>query len=141
VNAAGRRESEVREEARNRDRGERCRASVSTSTDDRPWRLPPPYRILIAGGMPMRSTANLLPLGAILLSLLAAAPAAAADVGNGECRLATDGVLICAAMDIRGQLREAPQILVGRESLDPRLQDLRESFLDEIESTVRNDPF
>ena len=77
----------------------------------------------------------------MLLALLAASPAAADDVENGECRLAADGVLLCPEMDIHGQLREAPQILVGREALDPRLQDLRESFLDEIDSTVRSDPF
>jgi hypothetical protein len=89
-----------------------------------------------------RSRAGFLAGGifAILLAALTAPPAAAQDPDE-ECRVDVDGMVICPEMTVEGQLRTSPEVFLGRESLDSPIGDLRASFLDEIESSVRADPF
>jgi len=72
---------------------------------------------------------------------VAGPPPISYDEGDRGCCAASDGVLVCPRLDIRGQLREAPQILVGRASLGEGLGELRESFVDEIEKSVDGEPF
>ena len=78
---------------------------------------------------------------AALFTLLLTAPAAAQDPADGDCHLAADGVLVCPEMEVEGQLRQPPQVIVGRESLDPPVGDLHASFLTEIEASVEGEPF
>jgi hypothetical protein len=80
-------------------------------------------------------------VAAALVVLPVAAPAAADDPDSAACQTAPDGVLVCPEMEVEGQLRQPPQVVVGRESLDSRIADLRASFLPEIESSVLGDPF
>ena len=82
-----------------------------------------------------------LSVAAILFTLLLTAPAAAQDPADGACHPTADGVLVCPEMEVEGQLRQPPQVVVGREPLDPPVGDLRASFLTEIESSVEGEPF
>lgn len=78
---------------------------------------------------------------AALFVLALASPAAADDPGSAVCLESSDGVMVCPKMEVEGRLRQPPQVVVVRESLEFPVDDLRTSFLPEIESSVLGDPF
>ncbi|MBI5486277.1 MAG: hypothetical protein HY905_02975 [Deltaproteobacteria bacterium] len=87
---------------------------------------------------PGRSLVLALLAGAV--GLLATGAASAQDVDDSGCYPDTQGTLICP-VEVIGQARDLPQVVVNREPLGAGLADLRTSFLDEVETTVRDDPF
>jgi hypothetical protein len=72
---------------------------------------------------------------------VAAEPVAAQTPDSPGCVVADDGDIVCPTMEIQGRLRLSPEVLFQREALGYRLDALRMSFLDEIETSVEQPPF
>ncbi|MBI5501893.1 MAG: hypothetical protein HY907_16740 [Deltaproteobacteria bacterium] len=81
-----------------------------------------------------------LSLLAVVLVLSAGGVVRAQGIDDTGCRVDADGTLVCV-VDVIGQARVMPQVVMNREPLGEDLAELRASFLDEIETSVRDAPF